>query len=78
MGGFRIRILCPDDGIGIRVGLRNQILKVRLLPRGPIKGVSSVAAAQLSVKQLGRVQFSLSPQKSSLGDSEHRLGIADH
>ena len=27
---FESEFLCPDDGIGIRVGLRNQILGVRV------------------------------------------------
>jgi hypothetical protein len=28
---------CPGDGIGIRVGLRSQILRVRVSPGAPIK-----------------------------------------
>ncbi len=26
---------CPGDGIGIRTGLRNQVLRVRISPRAP-------------------------------------------
>jgi hypothetical protein len=33
-------IYCPDDGIGIRVGLRSQILRVRVSLGAPISGVS--------------------------------------
>ena len=28
-------IVCPGDGIGIRTGLRNQVLRVRVSPRAP-------------------------------------------
>ena len=27
--------ICPGDGIGIRTGLRNQVLRVRVSPRAP-------------------------------------------
>ena len=37
---------------------------VRLSLPAPIYGVASVVVAQLSVKQLGRVRFPASPQKS--------------
>ena len=30
-----IIVLCPGDGIGIRVGLRSQILRVRVSPWAP-------------------------------------------
>ena len=33
-------IYCPGDGIGIRVGLRSQILGVRVSSGAPISGVS--------------------------------------
>ena len=31
----REEALCPGDGIGIRTGLRNQVLRVRVSPRAP-------------------------------------------
>ena len=41
---------------------------VRISPAVPINGVSSVMVAQLSVKQLDRVRFPLSPQSNALLD----------
>ena len=38
-----IIVLCPGDGIGIRVGLRSQILRVRVSPWAPY----NAAVAQL-------------------------------
>ena len=49
---------------------------VRVPGGTPINGVSSVVVAQLSVKQLDRVRFPLSPQIQSISSEvEHHVDI---
>ena len=46
-----IIVLCPGDGIGIRVGLRSQILRVRVSPWAPNLGGVAQLGERLLCKQ---------------------------